>query len=179
MFEVGGIAGGNGGVTTTEAVIEYCYNLGNITGTGEEDSGITYSGGISGNNFDKINNCYNVGNIEVKYSNGGGIAGILVDDGEISNCYNIGEIKGNNTGNIVGTANRRTKINNCYFSKEMCNLDGVGPDGNNGGMIEAIEKTVDYMKTNNFVNDLNKDKEAFTINSNLNRGFPILKWQVE
>ena len=35
------------------------------------------------------------------------------------------------------------------------------------------------MKTNNFVNDLNKDKEAFTINSNLNRGFPILKWQVE
>lgn len=35
------------------------------------------------------------------------------------------------------------------------------------------------MKTNNFVNDLNKNEDVFTINSNLNDGYPVLKWQCE
>ena len=119
-----------------------------------------------------------MGNIEVKYSRGGGIVGIILEEGEISNCYNIGEIKGNNIGNIAGRAIRGTKISNCYFSKEICNLNGVGPNSDIE-ITETIEKTVDYMKTNNFVNDLNKDEEAFSINSSLNEGFPVLKWQVK
>ncbi len=178
MFEVGGITGGNSD-TNEEGVIEYCYNLGDVIGTGEEENtGLTFSGGISGHNFGKINYCYNMGNIEVKYSRGGGIVGIILEEGEISNCYNIGEIKGNNIGNIAGRAIRGTKISNCYFSKEICNLNGVGPNSDIE-ITETIEKTVDYMKTNNFVNDLNKDEEAFSINSSLNEGFPVLKWQVK
>lgn len=35
------------------------------------------------------------------------------------------------------------------------------------------------MKSNDFLNDLNKDDNIFTIDSNLNDGYPILKWQIE
>ena len=35
------------------------------------------------------------------------------------------------------------------------------------------------MKTNSFVNDLNKDEEAFVMDTEINNGYPIFKWQVE
>lgn len=35
------------------------------------------------------------------------------------------------------------------------------------------------MKTNSFVNDLNKNEKAYTIDGSLNNGYPVLEWQVE
>ena len=176
VYVVGGITGGN----TQKGEIEYCYNLGDIVGTGKEkESDITHSGGISGNSFGKINSCYNVGNIEGEYSDNGGIAGTMMENGEITNCYNIGEIinKGSNLGNIVGAAHTQSKINNCYFTREICNLNGVGGIGASTVSINIIEKTINYMKTNDFVKDLNKNEEVFKLGGNLNNGYPILNWQ--
>ena len=177
VYDVGGIAGGN----ENGAKIEYCYNLGDVTGTGREnDVGRTYSGGITGNTFGKINGCYNVGNIKCEYAEGGGIVGAILRNGEINNCYNIGEVYNNgfNIGNIVGAAYDESKVSNCYCSREICDLDGVGGIGGTT-LMETIEENISYMKTSSFVNDLNKDEEAFTISSGLNDGYPVLKWQVE
>ena len=181
VFNVEGIVGGN----AEDGIIEYCYNLGDVTGTGQEvvgsNVGRTHSGGIAGHTYGKINNCYNVGNIKSEYSECGGISGSILGNGEINNCYNIGEIyiKGSNLGNIVGAAYSQSKISNCYYSREICNLNGIGGIGASTVLNETIEETMNYMKTNNFVNDLNKSEKAYTIDSNLNNGYPILKWQVE
>ena len=177
VFDVGGITGGN----ESGAIIEYCYNSGDITGTGREnDVGRTYSGGISGNTYGKINNCYNSGKIKCEYAECGGITGSILGNAKISNCYNIGTIynSGFNIGNIVGGAYHQSTVSNCYFSKEICDLQGVG--GTNPTVsMETIEKTINYMKTSSFVNDLNKDEEAFTISTDLNDGYPVLIWQCE
>ena len=179
VFNVGGIAGGN----AEDGIIEYCYNLGEVIGTGEEatSEGGTRSGGISGHTFGKINSCYNIGNIKSEHSECGGISGSILDNAEISNCYNIGEIynQGTNLGNIVGGIyNNIAKVSNCYFSREICDFPGYGME-KTIALMETIERTINYMKTNSFVNDLNKNEEAYTIDSNLNNGYPILKWQVE
>ena len=192
VYDVGGIAGGN----ASGATIEYSYNLGNVIGTGveSETEAQTYSGGISGNNFGKIKCCYNVGNIRCEVSQAGGIVGnnignaeidignaeIDIGNAEIDNCYNIGTIEKNGVGigNIAGTTNSMTEINNCYFSREICDLEGIGVIFG-GSTIETIDETISYMKTSSFVNDLNKDEEAFMISSGLNSGYPVLKWQVE
>ena len=178
VFNTGGISGGN----TPEGIIKYCYNLGNIEGTGEENgTNITYSGGISGHSYGKINSCYSIGNIKSEYTDTGGIVGSILSNAEVSNCYSIGEIynNGRHLGNVVGVAYHQTKIINCYFTREICDLNGVGGIGASTVINQTIEKTLDYMKTNDFVNDLNKDEDAFIINSSLNNGYPVLKWQVE
>ena len=175
-FIVGGITGG----VSLDAEVKCCYNEGNINGLGVDEAGGTYTGGIVGNCNGKIVGSYNKGQIRSQYLNGGGITGQLISGGQVDNCYNIGivENQGNVIGNIAGSAYSSSKISNCYFSREICNLNGVGQT-NDTTTIEISEKTIDYMKTSNFVNDLNKDEEVFTISGAINNGYPVLKWQVE
>ena len=178
-IEASYIVGGIIGSESEKSIMEYCYNTGNITGNGARSDNGTFSGGVTGSSFGKIVSCYNSGEIDGKLANIGGIAGQLLENAEVENCYNIGIIKqGNPKGNIAGSAYGQSKISNCYFTKEICNLNGFGKS-NDTAIIEINEKTISYMKTNNFVKDLNKDEEVFTINSSLNNGFPLLKWQCE
>lgn len=174
---IGGLVGGS-----YSGQIINCYNLGNIVGTNKNSANGTYVGGISGNsaNDSKIINCYNNGKIKSEYINGGGIAGQLSNSSEIINCYNIGAIENQETalGNIAGSVYSESKISNSYFSKEICNFEGIGVT-NDTSSIEVFNKTISYMKSNDFLNDLNKDDNIFTIDSNLNNGYPILKWQIE
>ena len=177
-YVIGGIAG----QALENTTIEYCYNTGNIVGEGASTNNSTHSGGIVGYCCGKIVGCYNTGNIEIAGLNGGGIAGITSNshggDAGIFNCYNVGiiENKGSILGNISGGSYGPVK--NCYFSKEITDLDGVSNTNENSD-IEVYEKPISYMKTSSFINDLNKDEEAFTISSDLNNGYPVLKWQVE
>ena len=176
VSNTGGLIGGN-----TGSNVECCYNTGNVKGTGKNEAGGTYVGGIVGNTNDgKIIACYNVGSVRSEYVNGGGITGQLANGAEVKNCYNIGivENQGNSVGNIAGAVYSSSKISNCYFSKEICDLNGYGQT-NDTTTIEVIDETISYMKTSSFVNDLNKDEEAFMISSGLNSGYPVLKWQVE
>ena len=175
--DIGGLAGG-----THDAQIISCYNLGNITGTDKNSENGTYVGGISGVSGanSKIINCYNSGKIKSEYLNGGGITGQLLSSSEIINCYNIGVIENQGTalGNIAGSTYSESKISNSYFSKEICNLEGVGIT-NDTTSIEVFNKTISYMKSNDFITDLNKDEDVFAIDNNLNNGYPILKWQID
>ncbi len=176
VSNVGGIIGGN-----TGSMVKYCYNIGSIDGTGRDEAGGTYAGGIAGSvNSDKIIVCYNTGSIRGEYANVGGITGQLRNSAEVKDCYNIGVVESQeeHTGNIVGAVFANSIINNCYFSKEICDLNGVGYT-NITTQQETIDKTMDYMKTSSFVNDLNKDEDAFAIFDSLNNGYPILEWQME
>ena len=185
-YNIGTITGTNtiGGLVagSHSGQIINCYNLGNITGTNKNSANGTYVGGISGNSGinSKIINCYNSGKIRSEYINCGGIAGQLLNSSEIINCYNIGIIENQGTalGNIAGSVYSESKISNSYFSKEICNFEGIGVS-NDTTSIEVFNKTISYMKSNDFLNDLNKDDNIFTIDSNLNDGYPILKWQIE
>ena len=173
---VGGIIGG-----LTDSIADSCYNEGDITGKIINGTVRTDSGGIVGgmNNGGQIINCYNRGIIKSGYVNGGGIVGQVLNDGEITNCYNVGMVvnRGEAIGNIAGSAYSGSKINSCYFSKEICNLEGVGVT--NDSTIETTEKTINYMKTSSFIDDLNKDENVFIMDIGINEGYPILEWQVK
>lgn len=135
---------------------------------------------LSGINYGRINYCYNTGTIECEFLDGGGIAGLTSSSSDenagIFNCYNIGKIenKGSILGNISGGS--YSPVKNCYFSKEVTDLDGVSNTNENSD-IEVYEKTLSYMKTNTFIKDLNKDAEAFEMDTGINNGYPILDWQ--
>ena len=177
-YAVGGILGGG-----VKINVERSYNSGNITETGNiSEYDITYCGGITANcSESKIIYCYNSGKIISSSINAGGITGQALSNSELKNCYNIGMVTGTGSfvGNICGSAYSNSKLVNCYFSKESCNLEGLGHLNDTVTTIEVFDKTISYMKTNDFVKDLNKDEEVFTINSGLNNGFPVLKWQCE
>lgn len=186
-YNVGGIAGS----TEENTQIKCCYNAGNIVGTDvRESEGNTNTGGIVGLLRGNINSCYNAGTINGISSIGGivGQTGVSTDtnDIEISNCYNVGKVENQgwaDIGNIIGGAygNRKIILKNNYFSREISNIDGVGAIGENAQIEvnETIAKDLNYMKTNNFVKDLNKDEEVYTLGNNLNEGYPVLKWQIE
>ena len=186
-YNVGGIAGS----TEENTQIKCCYNAGNIVGTDvRENEGNTNTGGIVGLFRGNINSCYNAGTINGISSIGGivGQTGVSTDtnDIEISNCYNVGKVENQgwaDIGNIIGGAygNRKIILKNNYFSREISNIDGVGAIGENAQIEvnETIEKDLNYMKTNKFVKDLNKNEEVYTLGKNLNEGYPVLKWQTE
>ena len=155
-----------------------------------ESEGNTNTGGIVGLLRGNINSCYNAGTINGISSIGGivGQTGVSTDtnDIEISNCYNVGKVENQgwaDIGNIIGGAygNRKIILKNNYFSREISNIDGVGAIGENAQIEvnETIEKDLNYMKTNKFVKDLNKNEEVYTLGKNLNEGYPVLKWQIE
>lgn len=99
---------------------------------------------------------------------------------EILNCYNIGIVEkyGVVLGNIVGGAYTGAVVKNSYFSRGICDMNGAGSI-NNAVEVEIIEKSISYMKTNSFVNDLNKDEDVFVMDTGINNGYPILKWQID
>ena len=80
-------AGGIVGEISSNALVEQCYNEGNIS---VKRTGC-YLGGIAGRNASKIKDCYNTGSMgggDVVYN--GGIVGY--NAGYLENCYNIGTL---------------------------------------------------------------------------------------
>ena len=106
-------AGGMEGFSASGCVIEDCYNIGEIAAKS------IAAGGIIGRAEETINikYCYNTGKITSgkSYDYVGGIIGYNnSSSGEITNCYNLGELRGENyVGGIVGYNNAVT-INMCY-----------------------------------------------------------------
>ena len=81
-------------------------------------------GGVCGDNYGTVSNCYNTGSVE-GYSNVGGVCG-LNDGGTVTNCYNSGSVAG--TGSTVGGVcgyNNRT-VTNCYNTGSVTGTDSVG-----------------------------------------------------
>ena len=184
---IGGLVGGNSGN------IKCCYNTVNVNASFHD---ITNSpaesrvGGLAGVNESAgfIENSYNIGNITSKNLNDtektfslyiGGLVGLI--SGEIKNSYSAGivtSIDSNNLinyriGSLVGL--NHSSITNCYYLPNT-----VFPPRNDIQLtIGGEEKTTEYMKQNDFINDLNEGNQTdiWKINNNVNQGYPILYWQ--
>ena len=105
------IVGGISGNGLEGTIINGCYNFGNIEATNIDNNISTNAGGIVGFNDGSkgegiVTNCYNVGTIKGLTANIGGIIGL--NRGVLQNSYNIGTIEntGEKLGGIVGSNNR-------------------------------------------------------------------------
>ena len=144
------------GYANTGSTIEGCFNkakvvssstnVGGLVGTMQDNCLIRNSGnsgsiqanstvgGILGisNGQVQIESCYNIGDVRSDETNAGGIVG--VNNGEVINCYNTGNISGvgTNTGGIVGLGTGESKVENTYSKGNITSSAG-------GGIVGSLE----------------------------------------
>lgn len=161
---IGGITG-NGLYTTT---ITYCYNLGKITGNGDDGTGYSSVGGIAGSSTRTLY-CYNRGDVYGAKGQAAGMVGNNYGAGgtAINYCYNTGVISGYGRaiGSIMGECNE-TAIANCVYTSGPNALGYRGSESNCRRITDEQMKsyTDEYFKTDT---------------KNINDGYPILEWQLE
>ena len=170
-LQMGGIVG-----LAQNSTVQYCANTGDMT------SWTPCTGGIVGQLFQnsKIINCYSTGKM-VPLGNGttdfGGIAGIVGADTEIKHCYFAGEIDIDlsqytattpykRLGGIVGGVSSDTPVfeNNYFVETENVPACFKYQDAGTG-------KTLDFMKTKDFFNEITAAGGNYRFNSN---GTPLL-----
>lgn len=125
---IGGISGQN----TKEGKIRNCFNAGNIVG------GYGQVAGIAGATYSVIENCMNVGRIEIRQlatnfatqlQSAGGIAGTSSSGGKFVNCVNAGTISAQNkrAGGIVGYWGPILETTTAsYYRNDMINCVNFG-----------------------------------------------------
>ena len=168
-FQMGGIVG-----LAQNSAVQYCANTGDMT------SWTPCTGGIVGQLFQnsKIINCYSTGKM-VPLGNGitdfGGIAGIVGAGTEIRHCYFAGEMDLSQytattpykrLGGIAGGVSSDTPVfeNNYFVENENVPACFKYQDA-------GIEKTLDFMKTEDFFNEITAAGGNYRFNSN---GTPLL-----
>lgn len=125
--------------------------MGNIEGN-------SLVGGIAGCLSGTVENCYNLGGVRSNatktYKAAGGIAGGIIEDTIIKNCYNDGEIySGSNGGGIVGDGGRWShilKIVNCYNLNKISAVSGAG--GIAGSVGTASDSNIEEIEIVNCYN---------------------------
>ena len=168
-FQMGGIVG-----LAQNSTVQYCANTGDMT------SWTPCTGGIVGQLFQnsKIINCYSTGKM-VPLGNGttdfGGIAGTVGAGTEIRHCYFAGEMDLSQytattpykrLGGIAGGVSSDTPVfENNYFVKTE-NVPACFKYQDAG-----TEKTLDFMKTEDFFNEITAAGGNYRFNSN---GTPLL-----
>ncbi|MDR1589930.1 MAG: hypothetical protein LBS51_07035, partial [Oscillospiraceae bacterium] len=174
---VGGIVG-KIGKTVGGGIIENCANFADVSNTDAKGVGGIVGAGWNGG---VVRNCYNAGNISSSYTcPTGGISGS--NEITLENCYNVGKISAASTsfamaiGTNNGGAPYATHVINSYF------LAGSAPGGGyyDGAALGGEGFTAQYMKSDEFVSDLNAGSEngAYVKDSrNINSGYPVLAWQ--
>ena len=168
-FQMGGIVG-----LAQNSTVQYCANTGDMT------SWTPCTGGIVGQLFQnsKIINCYSTGKM-VPLGNGttdfGGIAGIVGAGIEIRHCYFAGEMDLSQytattpykrLGGIAGGVSSDTPVfeNNYFLESENVPACFKYQDA-------GTEKTLDFMKTEDFFNEITAAGGNYRFNPN---GTPLL-----
>ena len=168
-FQMGGIVG-----LAQNSTVQYCANTGDMT------SWTPCTGGIVGQLFQnsKIINCYSTGKM-VPLGNGitdfGGIAGIVGAGTEIRHCYFAGEMDLSQytattpykrLGGIAGGVSSDTPVFENNYFMETENVPACFKYQDAG-----TEKTLDFMKTEDFFNEITAAGGNYRFNSN---GTPLL-----
>ena len=130
---VGGVSGSNNKTITN------CNNEGKVSGT--ED----YVGGVSGSNNKTITNCYNTGIVSGQ-AYVGGVNGYNVN-GTIINCNATGEVNGTGSyvGGVIGMNLNKGTITNCYYDSTIYTGTAIGKNSGTATKVEG--KTTDEFKT--------------------------------
>ena len=168
-FQMGGIVG-----LAQNSTVQYCANTGDMT------SWTPCTGGIVGQLFQnsKIINCYSTGKM-VPLGNGttdfGGIAGIVGAGTEIRHCYFAGEMDLSQytattpykrLGGIAGGVSSNTPVFENNYFMETENVPACFKYQDAG-----TEKTLDFMETEDFFNEITAAGGNYRFNSN---GTPLL-----
>ena len=168
-FQMGGIVG-----LAQNSTVQYCANTGNMT------SWTPCTGGIVGQLFQnsKIINCYSTGKM-VPLGNGttdfGGIAGTVWAGTEIRHSYFAGEMDLSQytattpykrLGGIAGGVSSDTPVFENNYFMETENVPACFKYQDAG-----TEKTLDFMKTEDFFNEITAAGGNYRFNSN---GTPLL-----
>ena len=168
-FQMGGIVG-----IAENSTVQYCANTGDMT------SWTPCTGGIVGQLYQasKIVNCYSTGKM-VPLGNGttdfGGIAGTVGAGTEIKHCYFAGEMDLSQytattpykrLGGIAGNVSSNTPVFENNYFVETENVPACFKCPNAG-----TEKTLDFMKTEDFFNEITAAGGNYRFNPN---GTPIL-----
>ena len=129
-WSIGGIVGKSEGGT-----IKNSYNSSLISSEGGETAGIC---GVASNTT--LYNLYNTGVIQANISNDGGITGILLDNANIRNTYNCGQIQGSgNVGGISGQITESAIVKDCYNKANIiCEETAAGIIGQGNGHLENV-----------------------------------------
>ena len=176
QFWMGGIAG-----LAENSIIQYCANTGDMT------SWTPSSGGIVGQliQTSKVINCYSAGKI-VPLGKGttdfGGIAGTVGSGTEIRHCYFAGEVDLSHytattpykrLGGIVGGVSSNTPVFENNYFVETENITACSKYTEAG-----TAKTLEYMKTKDFFNELTAAGGNYRFNSNGTPLLPAPKYRV-
>ena len=176
QFWMGGIAG-----LAENSIIQYCANTGDMT------SWTPSSGGIVGQLIQnsKVINCYSAGKI-VPLGKGttdfGGIAGTVGSGTEIRHCYFAGEVDLSHytattpykrLGGIVGGVSSNTPVFENNYFVETENVTACSKYTEAG-----TAKTLEYMKTKEFFNELTAAGGNYRFNSNGTPLLPAPKYRV-
>ena len=169
QFWMGGIAG-----LAENSAVQYCSNTGDMT------SWTPSSGGIVGQLIQnsKVINCYSTGKM-VPLGNGttdfGGIAGVVGAGTEIRHCYFAGEMDLSQytattpykrLGGIAGGVSSNTPVFENNYFVETENIPACFKYQNAG-----TAKSFEYMKTEEFFNEITAAGGNYRFNSN---GTPLL-----
>ena len=168
-FQMGGIVG-----LAQNSTVQYCANTGDMT------SWTPCTGGIVGQLFQnsKIINCYSTGKmvpLGIGNTDFGGIAGIVGAGTEIRHCYFAGEMDLSQytattpykrLGGIAGGVSSGTPVfeNNYFLETENVPACFKYQDA-------GTEKALDFMKTEDFFNEITAAGGNYRFNSN---GTPLL-----
>lgn len=206
--------------------LENVWNTGNVTCNG---SSVNFVGGIVGYSRNSIRYAANNGNVRLNNNTNipvcGGICGALWNEvsgavtANLQYCYNTGAVYANHSNvtnqvingsnstyfaisGIVGGANDRANIGNCYNSGNIscgsgavnqicgsasimnsstsCYISGRTNLSNAGTAKTASEFTTSYMNSSSACYNLNGYSTAgtyFRTSSSYNNGYPYLYWQ--
>ena len=168
-LQMGGIVG-----VADNSTVQYCANTGDMT------SWTPCTGGIVGQLFQnsKIINCYSTGKmvpLGIGNTDFGGIAGIVGAGTEIRHCYFAGEMDLSQytattpykrLGGIAGGVSSDTPVFENNYFMETENVPACFKYQDAG-----TEKTLDFMKTEDFFNEITAAGGNYRFNSN---GTPLL-----
>ena len=168
-LQMGGIVG-----VADNSTVQYCANTGDMT------SWTPCTGGIVGQLFQnsKIINCYSTGKmvpLGIGNTDFGGIAGIVGAGTEIRHCYFAGEMDLSQytattpykrLGGIAGGVSSDTPVFENNYFVETENVPACFKYQDAG-----TEKTLDFMKTEDFFNEITAAGGNYRFNSN---GTPLL-----
>lgn len=185
-YNLGGIVGSNSGEC------KKCFNEANISGIViNSDLSVIMEariGGISGDieNYGVVQESYNKGNIYNKENKGdknvkyylGGVVGLNMKS--VLNSYNIGKVINNSVyGKIlideITYGYQDFSVYNCYYRKDS--IINNTTNNNMDKQSNGIEKTEDEMKSESFIQLLNKDNQNTwkKDTENINNGYPIFE----
>ena len=156
----------------------------------ENISGQTYVGGLAGDNYGTVSNCYTTGSVHGS-SNVGGLVGGAVE-ASISNSYSRANVSGSsNVGGLAGYL-LEAPVSNCYstgsssgsgliannvastVNNSFWDIQTSGQSGSGGGTGDSTA----VMKTESTFTNAGWDfTNTWAIDSSVNNGYPGLVWQ--